>query len=193
MKELLQEIENLSIADRQVAIQKNVMDTTYSSMYLALIEELGEYVASLGYQDWKVVPRDEENMLVELADICIFAMNCEYYDEIKPKISPVVYDRKHLGFTPDLAFVDEVLSMINNKEFNTIPSFIVTNRPQVLTVIEGKQTLNVIRQAYGYKEGKYNKYWNGVQDNEVMMSLVRNGEPNVLKHLLEAAKVAQRS
>ena len=193
MKELLDKIETMPVHERQVIIQNKVMDTHYNVMFLALVEELGEYVASLGYQDWKVVPRDELNLIVELADICIFAMNCEFYDSGRVGITPVKADHCHLGFSPDVAFVDEILRMIVEKEFYNIPSFIVTNHPEVLYAIEAKQALNVVRQAFGYKEGTYVKNWDGQEDNVYMMELFHRGERNIVAKIFDKAKACQRN
>ena len=193
MKELLDKIETMPVHERQVIIQNKVMDTHYNVMFLALVEELGEYVASLGYQDWKVVPRDELNLIVELADICIFAMNCEFYDSGRVGITPVKADPCHLGFSPDVAFVDEIMSLIVTKEFETIPSFIVTNHPEVLYAIEAKQALNVVRQAFGYKEGNYVKNWDGQEDNVYMIELINRGESNIVAKMFDKAKACQRN
>ncbi len=193
MKKLLDTIENMPINERQVIIQNRLMDTHYNVMFLALVEELGEYVASLGYQDWKVVPRDELNLRVELADICIFAMNCEFYASGRVGISPVKADVCHLGFGPDVVFVDEIMRMITTKKFETIPSFIVTNHPEVLYAVEAKQALNVVRQTFGYKEGTYVKNWDGQEDNVYMMELINRGESNIVAKMLDKAKACQRN
>ena len=193
MKELLDKIKTMPVHERQVIIQNKVMDTHYNVMFLALVDELGEYVASLGYQDWKVVPRDELNLKVELADICIFAMNCEFYDSGRVRISDVEYNVSYTGFTPDVAFVDEILRMIVEKEFYNIPSFIISNRPNVMYAIEAKQVLNVIRQAFGYKEGKYNKIWGDYEDNMYMMSLINSGDPDIVNKMINKAREYQRN
>lgn len=193
MKELLDKIETMPVHERQVIIQNKVMDTHYNVMFLALVDELGEYVASLGYQDWKVVPRDELNLKVELADICIFAMNCEFYDSGRVRISEVEYNVSYTGFTPDVAFVDEILRMIVEKEFCNIPSFIISNRPNIMQAIEAKQVLNVIRQAFGYKEGKYNKIWGDYEDNMYMMSLINSGDPDIVNKMINKAREYQRN
>ena len=193
MKELLDKIETMPVHERQVIIQNKVMDTHYNVMFLALVEEIGEYVASLGYQDWKVVPRDELNLKVELADICIFAMNCEFYDSGRVRISDVEYNLSYTGFTPDVAFVDEILRVIVEKEFCNIPSFIISNRPNIMHAIEAKQVLNVIRQAFGYKEGKYNKIWGDYEDNMYMMSLINSGDPDIVNKMINKAREYQRN
>ena len=193
MKQLLDEIEKMPISERQKLIQNKIMDTHYNVMFLALVEELGEYVASLGYPDWKVVARNELNMQVELADICIFAMNCEFYDSGRIKISDVEYNISYTGFSPEVDFVDEIIRMVVVKDFSSIPSFIISNRPNVMYAIEAKQALNVIRQAFGYKEGKYNKIWGDYEDNMYMMSLINSGDPDIVSKMIAKAREYQRN
>ena len=38
----------------------------------------------------------------------------------------------------------------------------------------GKNVLNFFRQDHGYKTGEYIKVWNGKEDNEVLMDVLRN-------------------
>ena len=83
--------------------------------------------------------------------------------------------------------------MIVTKEFETIPSFIVTNRPEVLYAIEAKQALNVVRQAFGYKEGNYVKNWAGQEDNVYMIELINRGESNIVAKMFDKAKACQRN
>lgn len=183
----LEELKGMSINERQKSIQDNVLESSYSVMFLALVEEIGEYVASLGYPDWKKVKRDEENMKIELADIAIFAMNCEYYDS--KSITKPVYNAGHLGFKSDLSFVDQLLRMVVECEFNQIPSFIISNRPEISRLIEGKQALNIIRRYYGYDKGHYTKMYGDVEDNKVMLDLVDKNVPELFNAIaIEAAK-----
>ena len=37
----------------------------------------------------------------------------------------------------------------------------------------GKNVLNFFRQDHGYKTGEYIKIWNGKEDNEVLMDVLR--------------------
>jgi hypothetical protein len=38
----------------------------------------------------------------------------------------------------------------------------------------GKNTLNFFRQDHGYKDGSYIKVWNGKEDNEHLVDVVKN-------------------
>lgn len=58
----------------------------------------------------------------------------------------------------------------------------------------GKNQLNRLRQAHGYKKGTYRKHWNGQEDNEVLERLMSAMEavpdtdfPSALYQQLEAA------
>ena len=160
-----------NIYSRQIAFQER-MNTNYDIQYLALVGELGELVDSFGFADWKVDVRDEENILVEGMDICIFAMNCNHYlkrDFIQPDVS------RWANYS-DYQLVDEIVEHMSNKKFLEIVQLIFTAYPEVKTRIIGKQALNTFRQDNGYKEGTYKKMWNGVQDNVYMFEITKSNE-----------------
>lgn len=149
-----------NVIARQIKFQKN-MNTDEVTMRLAVIEELGEFVASLGYADWKQVERDEKNMLVELMDIAIFAINCEYYVAEETKYShKFIYDEEDL--------VDEIIAALAKENYKTIYMAIFDYEPKVLRAIAAKQALNQLRQDKGYKTGGYKKTWHGKEDNEYL-------------------------
>ncbi len=150
-------IEN--IINRQINFQKS-MNSTATIMKLALVEELGEFVASTGFADWKPVKRDEANMDIELIDIAVFAINIAYYeDKIHHDFEPLM-DPKN-----DLALVDEIMKLYVLEQWIEIAYYIFNSNPELIKVIVAKQALNKLRQDYGYKKGDYIKDWNGQEDN----------------------------
>ena len=42
----------------------------------------------------------------------------------------------------------------------------------------GKNVLNMFRQDNGYKEGTYNKVWNGREDNEYLADIIKTLNPD---------------
>lgn len=54
-----------------------------------------------------------------------------------------------------------------------------------------KNVLNKFRQNNGYKEGTYKKVWNGIEDNEVMLELLK-GQNRSIKELYESLQEAYR-
>ena len=150
------------IIDRQIRFQElYAKTTTFETMYKAVIEELGEYIASTGYHDWKVTQRDEHNLRIELVDICIFAINCLYYRPglRKGKAKPA------LPIKDDFIFLTTIINLVNSLDFESLIAVIFSYYPEVKTLITGKQALNVFRQELGYARGAYNKLWSGKEDN----------------------------
>lgn len=152
------------IYNRQIKFQEQ-MSTNYEIQYLALLGEFGEFIDSLGFADWKEDIRDEENMLVEAMDICIFAMNCNHYLR-KPFIRQ---DAPTWASYSDFQLSVEIVDLISKEKFLEIVALIFFVYPEVKKKIIGKQALNLFRQDNGYKEGTYTKIWNGVEDNVYML------------------------
>jgi len=153
----------MSIKDvitRQVTFQQN-MKSNQDTMKLAFIEELGEYVASTGFADWKKVQRDEANMDIELIDMAVFAINIAYYSGS--------LDREPLSYMQlpanDLQLVEDLTEKFVKGQWLDIVYYIFHHKPILLQVITAKQALNQLRQDYGYKSGEYIKDWNGKEDN----------------------------
>jgi len=159
-----------NIYNRQVKFQK-VMKTNYDIMYLALIEELGELVASFGYSDWKQTVRDEDNIRIEAMDICIFAINCHYYLNRRYSATQGVLTNLIIS---DIQLIKQIQTLIANDKYLEIVALIFAIYPDVKTNIIGKQALNTFRQDNGYKLGTYKKLWNGQEDNVTMLEYVKN-------------------
>lgn len=149
-------IEN--VVQRQFNFQKNIK-SNQGIMLLALVEELGEFVASTGYADWKKTARDEKNMDIELIDIAIFAINLAYYtDKIKP---PIWLPQPKT----ELKLVQTIIAALGCDDWMGIAYTVFNYKPELLKVVVAKQALNQLRQDYGYKQGEYIKDWNGDEDN----------------------------
>lgn len=149
------------IIDRQVHFQQTYAKaTTFEVMYKALIEELGEFTASLGFHDWKVSERDEDNMVVELVDMTIFSMNCLYY---RPELRTGKAQPE--ATSDDFMFLTSMIKLIHELRFEDLIATVMHNYPAVTKIIIGKQALNVLRQENGYGNGTYSKIWSGKEDN----------------------------
>lgn len=156
-------IEN--IVKRQVEFQKT-MYSTERVMYLAFLDELGEYVASMGYADWKKTARDEANMDIELIDMAVFAINLAYYsDTLDTNIGSIT-----TGLN-ESQLVQELVSLLASKDYRSIYYTIFKYKPILIKVIVAKQALNQLRQDYGYKLGEYEKNWCGQEDNVFLMPM----------------------
>lgn len=143
---------------RQIEFQKN-MNSNSEEMTFALWAELGEYIDSLGVFTWKKNPRDDENAIMELVDISIFAINLAYY-------ANRVYVPVHKLYPKtEFELVNDITSCMASKDYNNIYLTIFRYEPKVAEILTAKQALNQFRQDNGYKTGDYKKMWNGKQDN----------------------------
>ena len=145
------------IVARQIQFQEQMSSNT-QVMKFALLEELGEYIASMGYADWKKTVRDEKNMDIELIDMAIFAINIAYYED--KVFEPLSYRARN-----EMELVDAIVNFYAKQNWIYIAYMIFEYNPKLIDVVTAKQALNTLRQAYGYKQGEYIKDWNGQEDN----------------------------
>jgi len=159
----------LEIIKRQAEFQRKYANTNGNVMFMALVEELGEFVASTGFHDWKKSEMDKQNMVVELVDIVIFAMNVIYYEKrsMKGVADMTIADGDSIALTKSL-----VISLGLGLYADMIAT-IVYVYPEVMEIIEGKQALNILRQEHGYKDGSYSKIWDGLEDNRYLDEVMK--------------------
>lgn len=158
------------IISRQAEFQETHGHSNFEVMYKALLEELGEFVQSLGYHDWKATERDERNMIIELVDMTIFALNCLYY---KPQYKTGNTQNLQASLLQDdYDFVRSLVVHISIMDFEGLIAAIFTAYPDVKLRVVGKQALNVLRQENGYRTGEYVKIWSGREDNAYLMDLL---------------------
>ena len=175
----------LEIIQRQADFQKKYANTTFEVMYLALNEEIGEFVASLGYHDWKVSEADPQNMIVELVDVVIFSMNCIYYN------NDTHNGTADLTVTTDFELVRSINRSLGLGDFAGLIATIIHVYPEVMEIIVGKQALNILRQEHGYKEGTYSKLWNGQEDNTYLNTVMK--ENTNFEEIYKALEVCYKS
>jgi len=60
---------------------------------------------------------------------------------------------------------------------------------ELYQIYVGKNVLNMFRQDNGYKEGTYNKVWNGREDNEYLADIMKelNGDSQTFQDDVYAA------
>ncbi len=146
------------VVAKQIEFQET-MSSNSKTMYLALVEELGECVASMGYADWKVSVRDVTNIEIEMVDIAVFAINLEYYSKY--------YYTKTTKFSifSEFDLIKKIIKALAEEKYSDIYYMIFNYHPHLIDVLTAKQALNQLRQDYGYKKGEYIKDWHGEEDN----------------------------
>ncbi len=175
--------------------------------------EAAELIDSYPWKHWKNIDAqpDWDNIKIEVVDIWHFVLSEALRDykinrkgDIDKLTNDIIKLPNYQQFTENVKPLDEDIY----KQIAWVENFIKTlfTSEDVLTLVDaffkiaylmqinldvlyrlyiGKNILNLFRQDHGYKEGKYIKQWNGVEDN-VMMQDILEKQPDVTPEKLYA-------
>jgi len=153
-------------------------------------------------------PTDWENVRVEVVDIWHFVMSLlleHYYNESKGGVDQLVEDVANTqGFRDfckeaydpngfdDLELINDIESLIHGctgyelelfdgllRRYFDVALKCGINLGTLYRYYVAKNVLNRFRQDNGYKEGSYQKIWNGKEDNVVMLELLEESMPTI--------------
>lgn len=152
----------------------------------AIIVESGELLDSLGYKWWKKQEPDMDNVKVEAIDLLHFVISESIESDsfivganagIHKTISNFTFWFSEFSYGKVNTNIKDLINALNyNQEdrfmimksiFNELD---MSNKDVYIAYIV-KNCLNKFRQDNGYKEGTYNKIWNGKEDNVIAYSL----------------------
>lgn len=157
----------------------------------AIIAESGELLDSLGYKWWKKQEPDMENVKVEAIDLLHFVIseeiqrnyrnfnksertNKEYIISMTIQIFDEDFAEDNILIYNDFKELIDLLNyhrhsrlFIMKKIFEELK---MSNEDVYIAYIT-KNCLNKFRQDYGYKDGSYQKIWNGREDNVVAFEI----------------------
>lgn len=183
MVESQKELNNILIED---------WETANLDWMLAIKQEVAEAVDCFPWKWWKDVNKtiDQSNLIVECVDILHFAIsgavvtkevnsNNEFSRDVTELMSDVVtnfgdkalekngyavlesllYSGKSITYTEIIAKILVILRA-NGESIDDVFKTYMT-----------KNCLNKFRYYHGYKDGTYQKMWNGVEDNVVAMRI----------------------
>lgn len=162
--------------------------------------ECAELIDSTPWKHWKNINSEPDinNIHIELVDIWHFLMSYILQETNIPKAVALV--NTHCIYEPAQTIETKLLIKETERlsyfalaiETGNIPTFNGTERlidqffrcckiaglsfGWLQKVYIGKNCLNQFRQDNGYKEGTYKKNWNGLEDNEAMMAILKNTE-----------------
>ncbi len=182
-KSTLQKI--ITMLEMQNAMNTKVNDEWFNQgyeWYRAIWVECAEMLDHYGWKWWKHQEIDREQVVLELVDIFHFGLSCRIdgvksYSQIAEQLSdelsePTDCDSfpqaleglagfaiSHKGF--DANYFAACMRLIDLDFDNLFQSYV------------GKNTLNFFRQDHGYKDGSYVKVWDGKEDNEHLMDVVK--------------------
>ncbi len=155
--------------------------------YRAIWVECAELLDHYGWKWWKKQECDRPQVILELIDIWHFGLSDllagnEDLDSLVAEIA------EQMVAEPDLVeFRLEVeqfaLATLSQRKFDLVGykrvmlaadlSFDVLYRQYI-----GKNVLNFFRQDHGYKAGTYRKQWQGREDNEHLVEVLEQIDPN---------------
>ncbi|GAC35005.1 dUTP diphosphatase [Paraglaciecola polaris] len=168
------------------------LGANYAYLRAAMIESV-EGIEHHGWKWWKAQHKDLPQLQMELVDIWHFALSAiiiQFDGDIEQSAntiaqqlasgtSQVTFDGKDYTFT-NLDIVDNLQLMAGLCAANRfdVPLFITIveqaqmNADELYRQYVGKNVLNFFRQDNGYKEGSYQKLWNGREDNEHLVDVL---------------------
>ena len=151
--------------------------------YRAIWVECAEMLDHYGWKWWKKQTPDTEQVILELVDIFHFGLSLRIdgktsYQELAEQLT-VELEKPHQA--DDFKQTLELLaaSAVADKSFNAAAfagcmAQIGMDIDDLFRGYVGKNTLNFFRQDHGYKEGTYIKVWNGQEDNEHLVEVVKS-------------------
>lgn len=153
----------------------------------AIWVELAEMLDHYGWKWWKHQKPDIEQVHLELIDIFHFGLSARLVSgqAVADIAADVEQELQHAETQASFAETIEVMvaNTLASKNFD-VKTFAGLMQQTELSFDElfrhyvGKNVLNFFRQDHGYKTGEYIKVWNGKEDNEVLMEVLKSTDAN---------------
>lgn len=189
----------LDLQDKMnIKVNPDWLKAGYAYLRAAMIESV-EAIEHHGWKWWKAQEKDLAQVQMELVDIWHFALSdiIISYQGDKQKASDSI-ERELLSSPDTITFDNQVFrfqqqSLVENLEL--MAGLCVAKRfsvPLFITIAEqagmssemlfeqyvGKNILNFFRQDHGYKDGSYQKIWDGREDNEHLVEVLAENDYN---------------
>lgn len=155
--------------------------------YRAIWVECAEMLDHYGWKWWRKQTPDTEQVILELVDIFHFGLSLRIdgetsYQELAEQLTAELEKPTQAD---DFKQTLELLaaSAVANKTFDAAAfagcmAQIGMDIDDLYRGYVGKNTLNFFRQDHGYKDGSYIKMWNGQEDNEHLVEVVKSLDIN---------------
>jgi len=154
----------------------------------AIWMECAELMDCFPWKWWAKGETDWDNVKIELADLWHFILSWVLQtemplDEVEFHYQVAEANYKNPSFPGLPKLVDALAeSALLEKPYTCCLIFFNLifycglNLQNLAKIYFGKNTLNRFRQKHGLKEGRYTRLWNGVEDNKVMLRLIKDLE-----------------
>ncbi|MXZ45173.1 MAG: dUTP diphosphatase [Gammaproteobacteria bacterium] len=152
----------------------------------AIWTECAELLDHYGWKWWKLQEPDLVQVKLEIVDIWHFGLSMiivaeRNVEELAQEMIAREQDCSVVGpsFVPS---VEALAQQALDRQFDTIAFMDMMNAlpfplQDLYGIYKGKNVLNRFRQANGYKDGSYQKMWNGKEDNVHLAELVQSMDP----------------
>lgn len=170
----------------------------------AVAIEGAEAIEHHGWKWWKKQEKDLPQLQMELIDIWHFILseillrnsgNADASLAALMKLLDSANTQKIIDFDDQQYSIDELdlltklelliaLSVVRRIELSLFQSIMSKCQIGWLDLYRqyvGKNVLNMFRQDHGYKDGSYQKIWNGREDNEYLVEIIDSLDPNQAK------------
>lgn len=157
--------------------------------YRAIWMEASEMLEHYGWKWWKQQSPDIMQVKLEVVDIVHFALSIRLIEgsSIDEVADTIVADFNKPVASENIRTTIELLAQetlaTRGAHFSLIAGvmdFLEMEFEELYQVYVGKNVLNMFRQDNGYKEGTYQKIWNGREDNECLADILKNLDSNSL-------------
>ena len=170
----------------------------------AVAIEGAEAIEHHGWKWWKKQEKDLPQLQMELIDIWHFILSeilLRNTGNVDASLATLMMlldsasTQKIIDFDDQQYSIDELdlltklelliaLSVVRRIElglFQSIMSECKIGWVDLYRQYVGKNVLNMFRQDHGYKDGSYQKIWNGREDNEYLVEIIDSLDPNQAK------------
>lgn len=150
--------------------------------YRAIWMEASEMLEHYGWKWWKKQGPDYMQVKLEVVDIVHFALSIRLEQNLPlgQTAEVIVKDFDNSMQAEDIRKTIECLALVTLTDQGAHFSFIAgimkyldMSFDELYEIYVGKNVLNMFRQDNGYKEGTYNKVWNGREDNEYLADIMK--------------------
>ena len=192
----------------QAAMNAKVDPNWVSARYpymRAVVIEAAEAIEHHGWKWWKKQDKDLAQLQMELIDIWHFLLSEILLNErgsetaAQPKLTAqlsaidlsgiIEFDGKQYELSSldllnqlELLIALSAARKIELSVFAAIMENCELDWTELYCQYVGKNVLNFFRQDHGYQEGTYQKMWNGREDNEYLVDVMSELDPNDLEY-----------
>lgn len=153
----------------------------------AIWVELAEMLDHYGWKWWKHQSPDLEQVHLELIDIFHFGLSARLVSgqaveqiaaEIETDLAQVEAQETFAETVEAMVAATLATKNFDVKTFAGLMQLTDLSFDELFRHYVGKNVLNFFRQDHGYKTGEYIKIWNGREDNEVLMDVLKATDAN---------------